>query len=239
MSQDKTPSPKLPQSEGADYFIVLDPEEDLVHFTYSADLGRSFGHEHIKDNQEAGRPAAKRWVVRPVAHLERTGQPVTNDAWLPTPDAINALPLPVRTYIRDLHTNCDPAGMVADNTILRDCNRGLQAMYRRLVDQAAGCFDAAYAEGLAEALAETNDERLKDLVERRLLHAYYAAQHASPPEAATAEATGKAPASVPSEAAGKCLSFFASVIKSGESWSPICEQMLADARAALAAQPRS
>ena len=34
-----------------------------------------------------------------------------------------------------------------------------------------GCFDAAEAEGLSVALAETPDARLKDLVERRLLHA--------------------------------------------------------------------
>lgn len=36
---------------------------------------------------------------------------------------------------------------------------------------ARGCFDAAEAEGLSQVLAETGDERLKDLVERRLLHA--------------------------------------------------------------------
>lgn len=35
-----------------------------------------------------------------------------------------------------------------------------------------GCFDAAISEGLYEALAETTDERLKDLVERRLMVGY-------------------------------------------------------------------
>jgi hypothetical protein len=39
-----------------------------------------------------------------------------------------------------------------------------------------GCFEAAYSEGLSEALAETKDERLKDLFERRIVHALYAAQ---------------------------------------------------------------
>lgn len=41
-----------------------------------------------------------------------------------------------------------------------------------------GCFDAAEAEGLSQALAETTDERLKDLIERRVMHALYAAQKA-------------------------------------------------------------
>lgn len=57
---------KLPQSEGADYFIVLDPKEGIVHHTYTADLGRSFGHDHIKDAQERDSTTAHRWVVRPV-----------------------------------------------------------------------------------------------------------------------------------------------------------------------------
>ncbi|WP_251850492.1 hypothetical protein [Klebsiella aerogenes] len=40
------------------------------------------------------------------------------------------------------------------------------------VENASGCIDAAYFEGLADVLAESNDERLVDLVKRRLLHAY-------------------------------------------------------------------
>ena len=45
-----------------------------------------------------------------------------------------------------------------------------------LAGEVIGCFDAAMCEGLQEALAETTDERLKDLVERRLMYALYAAQ---------------------------------------------------------------
>ena len=37
------------------------------------------------------------------------------------------------------------------------------------------CFDAAIAEGLFDAINETKDERLKDLLERRVMCAYYAA----------------------------------------------------------------
>lgn len=62
----KAPLEKLPQSEGADYFIVLDPKEGIVHHAYTADLGRSFGHEHIKDAQLDGVTSAARWVVRPL-----------------------------------------------------------------------------------------------------------------------------------------------------------------------------
>jgi hypothetical protein len=42
------------------------------------------------------------------------------DNWLPTSENINALPRPVRKYIHDLHTNCDPAGMVRENVLLRE-----------------------------------------------------------------------------------------------------------------------
>jgi hypothetical protein len=38
---------------------------------------------------------------------------------LPTAEAINALPEPLRPYIHDLATNTDPAGMVGENIILR------------------------------------------------------------------------------------------------------------------------
>ncbi|HHR0679373.1 TPA: ead/Ea22-like family protein [Klebsiella aerogenes] len=40
------------------------------------------------------------------------------------------------------------------------------------VENAAGCISAAYAEGLIDVLAESSDERLVDLVNRRLLLAY-------------------------------------------------------------------
>jgi hypothetical protein len=44
-----------------------------------------------------------------------------------------------------------------------------------VMEEVIGCFRAAEAEGLAQVLSETTDERLKDLVERRLMHALYAA----------------------------------------------------------------
>lgn len=45
--------------------------------------------------------------------------------WLPTPENINALPDPLRKYIHDLETNCDPAGMVQENALLKDTVKGL------------------------------------------------------------------------------------------------------------------
>lgn len=45
-----------------------------------------------------------------------------------------------------------------------------------LAEQVIGCFEAAECEGLSQALQETTDLRLKDLVERRLMWALYHAQ---------------------------------------------------------------
>lgn len=54
-----------------------------------------------------------------------------------------------------------------------------------------GSFDAAFSEGLQEALAETTDDRLKDLVERRLLAGYWIATGPSLKPAAGAELPGQ------------------------------------------------
>jgi len=52
---------------------------------------------------------------------------VAAEEWRPTPDAINALPGPLRQYIHDLETRCDPAGEVAALTLTRDQNSQLVA----------------------------------------------------------------------------------------------------------------
>lgn len=46
--------------------------------------------------------------------------------WLPTAENINALPEALRKFIHDLETNADPAGMVAENALLRDTVTQLQ-----------------------------------------------------------------------------------------------------------------
>lgn len=99
--------------------------------------------------------------------------------WLPTVENINTLPDGVRHYVHDLVARCDPAGDVARMTLSKDACDGLQIMYRKATDvleEIKGCFNAAEVEGLTDALAETTDERLKDLVQRRLMYALYAAQ---------------------------------------------------------------
>lgn len=48
---------------------------------------------------------------------------------------------------------------------------------KEVIAEVKGCFNAAIAEGLIEALAETTDERLKDLIERRVMYAYYAVEY--------------------------------------------------------------
>lgn len=62
-----------------------------------------------------------------------------------------------------------------------------------LIAEVQGCFRAAEVEGLAIVLAETTDLRLKDLVERRLMHALYAANDAA---VAPSDAKGKADAAI-------------------------------------------
>lgn len=50
-----------------------------------------------------------------------------DDGWLPTSANINALPYPIRKYIHDLETRCDPAGDIRELTIARDTIRAMEA----------------------------------------------------------------------------------------------------------------
>jgi hypothetical protein len=54
-------------------------------------------------------------------------EPVTEN-WTPTAVNINALSEPIRKYIHDLETNCDPAGMVQENACLRENVKALEAI---------------------------------------------------------------------------------------------------------------
>jgi hypothetical protein len=57
----------------------------------------------------------------------RTEPTQPSEAWLPTAENINALAEPIRKYIHDIETNCDPAGTVREVTLLRDQNAQLVA----------------------------------------------------------------------------------------------------------------
>lgn len=71
-------------------------------------------------------------------------------------------------------------GLSLDDARVQDWQEALAAPVQEpltdLADEVIGCFHAAEIEGLTEALANTTDEHLKDLVERRLMYALYSAQ---------------------------------------------------------------
>lgn len=46
--------------------------------------------------------------------------------WTPTAENINALPVPLRLYIHDLQTSCDPAGTIRENVLLKDENYAMR-----------------------------------------------------------------------------------------------------------------
>lgn len=78
--------------------------------------------------------------------------PVADD-WTPTPVNINALPERVRAYIHDLVANADPSGMVAENTLLRDQTKQLDAMIGRLKRELASAPVAGEAQPEIEQMA--------------------------------------------------------------------------------------
>lgn len=59
--------------------------------------------------------------------------------WEATVEAINALPDPVRRYIFQLETRCDPSGEVRYNMQLLDVQRELISSNRMLRDSLDGC----------------------------------------------------------------------------------------------------
>ena len=75
--------------------------------------------------------------------------------------------------IDGLQENGDPVSVEAAQEL-----QNLQR-FRETVQEVMGCFNAAEIEGLSKALQETDDLHLKDLVERRLMYAFYAAEQAA------------------------------------------------------------
>lgn len=49
-----------------------------------------------------------------------------NNNWLPTIEDINALPEQLKNYIHNIESISDPAGLVRENTILRDIVNSLE-----------------------------------------------------------------------------------------------------------------
>jgi hypothetical protein len=57
--------------------------------------------------------------------------------WTPTPANVNALPDPVRRYVHDLETQCDPAGEIARTRLLEDENAMLRAKLMAMSERIA------------------------------------------------------------------------------------------------------
>jgi hypothetical protein len=57
---------------------------------------------------------------------QRLEHAVVDDEWLPTAENINALPEPLRRYVHDLESRCDPAGELRELVLLRDENAMLR-----------------------------------------------------------------------------------------------------------------
>jgi hypothetical protein len=97
----------------------------------------------------------------------------STENFTPTPANINALPAPLRHYIRDLETRCDPAGDVQTMAALKQNVAGLEALlvaYRevRAVLIEAAPVVAVFARNVLVS-PETRDMLLK--LEPRMLKA--------------------------------------------------------------------
>jgi len=53
----------------------------------------------------------------------------------PTAEQINKLPEPLRKYIHDLETLCDPAGLVQENAYLCEVNEQLETLLTGVTDE--------------------------------------------------------------------------------------------------------
>ena len=52
--------------------------------------------------------------------------------WTPSIENINALPWPLRNYIMWLGTECDPAGTIRKNVLIKDENEALRLKIKEL-----------------------------------------------------------------------------------------------------------
>lgn len=61
--------------------------------------------------------------------------------WLPTPENVNALPEPLRKYIHDIETKCDPAGDISQLAFQKDQIGGLTVRVKEL-EEACNIFES-------------------------------------------------------------------------------------------------
>jgi len=60
------------------------------------------------------------------------------EEWTPTPDNVNRLPEKICEYVHDLVTMSDPAGIIAENVLLRD---ELRMIRKKLEEGSCNCND--------------------------------------------------------------------------------------------------
>lgn len=83
------------------------------------------------------------------------------DGWQPTPKNINALPDPVRRYIHAIETDCDPAGTIRSEVILRE--HTVPALETKLAEALRSL--AEMREVLGKKLSDKTRLRLEEFAE--------------------------------------------------------------------------
>ena len=89
------------------------------------------------------------------------------DDWTPTAANINALPEPLRIYIHDLNTVCDPAGDVREQFRLQTENRMLRWECERLAQRADVGPKRGKIVHKSPAVASLDEERFAEAAQRR------------------------------------------------------------------------
>jgi len=87
------------------------------------------------EKRDCGKAKVEDWNVKREASIGTTWTLRIKDDWTPTPK-INALPEPLRAYIHDLRTVCDPPGDVTELFRLQTENRMLRWECERLAKKA-------------------------------------------------------------------------------------------------------
>jgi hypothetical protein len=96
-------------------------EKEIFNLTQKP-LPESYKEDVAKAMRAAKSGSAYHWPTVAIIladEIERLQKVSISQDWLPTLEGINSLPCPIRTYIHDLITLSDPAGMVIENAHMR------------------------------------------------------------------------------------------------------------------------
>lgn len=95
---------------------------DPTLYTVKHPIAEQFGERHLTiQEQDLFHKALRRTAAEAAGRTATMTTPTpAPDDWLPTAASINALPKPLRKYIHDLETNCDPAGTIRSEVLLRE-----------------------------------------------------------------------------------------------------------------------